>query len=124
MYNNVYTKQLKDENFFYSMITKTDLYHNKYDLETLKEHIYVLSMLDILKTQHLTAGFCVKYILNTNFHFCEEDEHITMEMVETLQPHISKREFVVAQVEAAKKRQRRERVDSVEDFQSFATRNS
>ena len=39
-----------------------DLYNNKYDMQTLKENIYAVSLWDILKTQVLTRDFCVKYI--------------------------------------------------------------
>jgi hypothetical protein len=104
-------------------ITNEDLYKNTYALSVLKENIYAVSLRDILKTQRLTADFCVKYILNPNFQITAEDESITVELVKEWQPHISKEELVVAQVDAAKKRRNKQRVDSFEDFDSFAKRH-
>jgi len=102
------------------VLTRDDLYTRVYDLETLKANIYAVSLLDILKTQKLTADFCVKYILNSDFQIVEEDEIITMELVKQLQPHILKVDFVVAQVKAAKKKLSRQRIDSF-DFSTFST---
>ena len=104
-------------------ISKDDLYKNQYDYETLKTNIYVVSLLDILKTQKLTADFCVKYILNTDFQFSEEDQHITIDLVKKLQPQISSLDFVNAQLRATNKRLRCERIDSFEDFLSYADRD-
>ena len=70
-------------------ITTDDLYKNQYNYETLKEHVYVVSLLDIVKSQKLSAEFCVKYILNENFHFLEEEQSITVDTVLTYQPHIT-----------------------------------
>ena len=105
------------------LITNEDLYKNTYELSVLKENIYAVSLLDVLKTQRLTAGFCVKYILNPNFQLTAEDEAITVDNVKEWQPHITKEELVIAQVEAAKKRRNKQRVDSFEDFESYANRN-
>jgi hypothetical protein len=95
-----------------------DLYNNKYDRKTLKDNIYAVSLIDILKTQKLTAEFCVKYILNTDFQLSNEDQKIDMEFVIETQPHISRIEFVIAQVEACKKKQLKQRVDSF-DFEEY-----
>lgn len=70
-------------------ITTDDLYKNQYNYETLKEHVYVVSLLDIVKSQKLSAEFCVKYILNENFHFLEEEQSITVDTVLTYQLHIT-----------------------------------
>ena len=49
-----------------------DLYNNKYSRDKLKEHIYAVAMIDILKTQDLDCSFCVKYILSENScKFCK-----------------------------------------------------
>jgi len=104
-------------------ITNEDLYKNTYELNVLKENIYAVSLLTMLKTQKLTADFCVKYILNPNFQLTAEDEAITVDNVKEFQPHITKEEFVIAQVEAAKKRLNKQRVDSFEDFESYANRH-
>ena len=70
-------------------ITTDDLHKNQYNYETLKEHLYVVSLLDIVKTQKLSAEFCVKYILNENFQFTKEEQSITIDTVLTYQPHIT-----------------------------------
>ena len=51
-----------------------DLQTKQYDMQTLKENIYAHNIWDILKTQVLTKEFCVKYILNKNYQFSEEEE--------------------------------------------------
>ena len=94
-----------------------DLYNNKYDMQTLKEHIYAVKLWDILKTQVLTKEFCVKYILNKNYQFSEEEEKITFQDVLRLQPHIDKRELLVGIVNYSPED------DSYEDFESFANRH-
>ncbi len=105
------------------IITTADLYTCVYDLDVLKANIYAVSLLDILKTQRLNADFCVKYILNTDFQLLEQDEQITVDMVKKLQPHISYEDLVIAQVDAAKKRLKKVRVDSFEDFETFSNRH-
>jgi len=67
-----------------------DLYNNKYDRQTLKEYIYAVKMIDILKTQTLDVTFVVRYILNNKYHFFQEDDLITPKTVLFYQPHISK----------------------------------
>lgn len=94
-----------------------DLYNNKYDMQTLKENIYAVSLWDILKTQILTKDFCVKYILNKNYQMLEEDEKITVKDVLQLQSHIDKRELLVGIVNYCSED------DSFEDFESFANRH-
>ena len=90
-----------------------DLQNKQYDLQTLKEHIYAVSLWDILKTQTLTKEFCVKYILNKNYQMLEEDEKITFKDVLQLQPHIDKRELLVCIVNYSPED------DSYEDFESY-----
>ena len=104
------------------IITNEDLYKNQYDYETLKTNIYAVSLIDILKTQILTADFCVKYILNEDFQFCEEDKLITMNMVKKCQPHITNSEFINALIIVSNKKERGQRIDSVEDFESYMNR--
>ena len=64
-----------------------DLYNNKYDRQTLKDNIYAIKLIDILKTQTLDVTFVVRYILNNKYQFSKEDEGITIEMVLKHQPH-------------------------------------
>lgn len=94
-----------------------DLYRNKYGREKLKEYIYVVPLIDILKTQDLDCSFCVRYILNDNYHFLSEEENITVDDVLKYQPHISRIQLLICL--ANYKRED----DSVEDFESFALRN-
>ena len=66
-----------------------DLYNNQYDYETLKSNIYAVSLIDILKTQKLTKEFCINFILNDTFWLTKEEENITIELVNELQPHLN-----------------------------------
>ena len=100
-----------------------ELYSNQYDYETLKANIYVVSLIDVLKTQKLTADFCVKYILNTDFQLRDEEETITISMVKTYQPHILDIDFVNAIIRATNKKLKGERIDSIEDFESYMNRH-
>jgi len=94
-----------------------DLYNNKYSRAQLKEYIFAVAMIDILKTQDLDCSFCVRYILNENYHFLSEDDNISIDDVVKYQPHISKTQllFGLANYKRAD--------DSVEDFESFALRH-
>ena len=65
-----------------------DLYNNKYDRQTLKENIYAISLIDVLKTQKIDVTFAVRYILNKKYQINEEDEMITAPFVLKYQPHI------------------------------------
>ncbi len=105
------------------MITKEDLYKNQYDYVTLKNNIYCVSLLDILKSQKLTADFCVKYILNEEFCILDEDQNITVDIVKKYQQHISDAELANAFKIANDKRLKRERIDSFEDFESYMNRH-
>jgi hypothetical protein len=105
------------------VITKDDLYRNQYDYETLKTNIYVVSLLDILKTQKLTSDFCVKYILNEDFQFSAEDQSINIETVRKYQTHISDMELVSALLRDTNKKRLGQKIDSVEDFESYMNRH-
>ena len=72
-----------------------DLYNNKYSRAQLKEYIFALAMIDILKTQDLDCSFCVRYILNENYHFLSEDDNISIDDVVKYQPHISKTQLLL-----------------------------
>lgn len=71
-----------------------NLYNNKYDRQTLKDNIYAVKLIDILKTQNLDKTFVVRYILNSKYQFYDEDTKITTDMVLFFQPHISKKELL------------------------------
>jgi hypothetical protein len=95
-----------------------DLYNNKYDRKTLKEHIYAVKLIDILKTQNLDITFIVRYILSDLYQFNEEDKNITIDTVMEFQPHINKKKLIKAIADYNSDD------DSVEDFQSYSERNS
>jgi hypothetical protein len=65
-----------------------DLINVKYDMETLKKHIYAVSLYDILKTQVISVDFALHYILNKNFQLTKEEETITIDDVFKYQPHL------------------------------------
>jgi hypothetical protein len=65
-----------------------DLYNNKYDRLTLKNNIYAVKLIDILKTQMIDISFAVRYILNKKYQL-HEDDKLTIYDVLQYQPHIS-----------------------------------
>jgi hypothetical protein len=67
-----------------------DLFNNKYDRKILKEYIYAVKLIDILKTQIIDETFAARYILNKKYQIDEEDEKITFQDVLRLQPHIKR----------------------------------
>lgn len=95
-----------------------DLYNNKYDRETLKEHIYAVELIDILKTQILDISFIVRYILNDLYQLTCEDKMVDVDMVLKFQPHIQ-REKLQAALKLYNSRD-----DSIEDFQSYSEKHS
>lgn len=94
-----------------------DLYNNKYDRNTLKEHIYAVELMDILKTQILDISFIVRYILNDLYQLTDEDKKINIDMVLSFQPHIQ-REKLQGALKLYNLRD-----DSIEDFQSYSEKN-
>jgi len=95
-----------------------DLYNNKYDRKILKENIYAVKLMDILKTQTLDITFVVRYILSDLYQIHIDDMNISIEDVIKYQPHINKRELEKALLDYNSDS------DSVEDFQTFAERES
>uniref|UniRef100_A0A6C0IEQ2 Uncharacterized protein n=1 Tax=viral metagenome TaxID=1070528 RepID=A0A6C0IEQ2_9ZZZZ len=69
-----------------------DLYNNKYDRTTLKENIYAVKLIDILKTQTIDIKFAVRYILNKKYQIHKED-NITAPLVIKYQSHIKYEEL-------------------------------
>ena len=95
-----------------------DLYNKKYDRQTLKENIYSVKLIDILKTQTLDITFIVRYILSDLYQIDDDDKKININMVAKLQPHINKNDLLTALIDYNSDD------DSVEDFQSYSERNS
>lgn len=91
-----------------------DLYNNQYDRKTLKENIYAVKLIDILKTQKLDITFIVRYILNDSYQLTDEDKSIDIKMVLGYQTHI-KREQLIS---AFKNYDSDD--DSIEDFETYS----
>ena len=73
-----------------------DLYNNKYNRQTLKNNIYAVNLIDILKTQKLDITFIVRYILNNKYKVTPEEKDITIDMVLKYQKHIVLPELIFA----------------------------
>ena len=95
-----------------------DLYNNKYDRKILKEHIYDLRLIDILKTQTLDITFIVRYILSDLYQFDDEDRSIDVDMVIKYQPHIQREKLMELLLTYNSDD------DSIEDFDTFSKRTS
>ena len=91
-----------------------DLYNNKYDRKTLKENIYDLRLIDILKTQILDITFIVRYILSDLYQFDDEDRSIDVDMVIKYPPHIQRETLMELLLNYNSDE------DSVEDFETFS----
>jgi hypothetical protein len=92
-----------------------DLYNNKYDRETLKQYIYSVKLIDILKTQTIDVTFAVRYILNQKYQL-HEDDNITAPIVIKYQPHITYQELQNEMLNYDSDD------DSVEDFETVANK--
>jgi len=93
-----------------------DLYNNKYDRQTLKDNIYAVKLLDILKTQIIDVTFAVRYILNTKYQL-DDDDNINAPTVLKYQTHITYEELQKALYEYESDD------DSVDDFETVANRD-
>jgi len=67
-----------------------NLKENKYDINTLKTHIYEINLWDILKTQIINEKFAVCYILNEKYQLTESEQKINIDDVIFHQPHLKK----------------------------------
>ena len=92
-----------------------DLYNNKYDRKTLKDNIYVVKLIDILKTQTIDVTFAVRYILNKKYQLQDEDNLIAPDVLK-YQPHISYVELQKALSDYDSDD------DSVDDFETVSTK--
>jgi hypothetical protein len=71
-----------------------DLKNNKYSMDVLREHIYAIGLIEILKTQTITEEFAVNYILNDRFQLSDDEEKITFKYVLKMQPHLRKEKLL------------------------------
>lgn len=90
-----------------------DLYNKKYERKILKENIYSVKLIDILKTQQIDTNFAVRYILNKKYQL-HKDDNITAFIVLKYQPHITYEDLQKSILEYDSDD------DSVEDFESFS----
>ena len=65
-----------------------DLHNNKYNRKTLKDNIYSVKLIDILKTQKIDVTFAVRYILNKKYQL-HDDDNLTAPDVLKYQTHIT-----------------------------------
>jgi hypothetical protein len=94
-----------------------DLYNNKYDRQVLKENIYAVKLIDILKTQKIDVTFAVRYILNEKYQIDHADTNITSNVVLKYQKHITYAELQKAIDDYDSDD------DSVDDFETISNRS-
>ncbi len=92
-----------------------DLYNNKYDRQTLKDNIYAVKLIDILKTQKVDLSFAVRYILNSKYQLTDEEREINAYTVLKYQPHIDKNDLSKAMDDYESDD------DSVDDFETCSS---
>lgn len=95
-----------------------DLYNNKYDREILKQNIYAVKLIDIVKTQTLDISFIVCYILSDLYQLTDQDKSIDVDLVLKYQPHIDKQELMKYMLEYDSDE------DSIEDFETYSKRQT
>lgn len=95
-----------------------DLYNKKYDRQTLKDNIYNVNLIDILKTQTLDVTFVVRYILNNKYQLSKEDNKITTDTVLKYQPHLTFPQLIIG-INSYD-----DDDDSVDDFETVSRRNN
>jgi len=80
------------------MLTDDDLLNNyKYSIEELEKNIKNLNKKILLVTQHLTAEFCVKYILDMDIDNGSEDSYIyDIDYIIYFQRHITESDMRIA----------------------------
>ena len=91
-----------------------DLYNKRYNRETLKQYIYSVRLIDIVKTQKLDVTFIVRYILNPKYQLHEIDEYLNIDTVLMYQKHINRQELEQEMLNYTSDD------DSVEDFESVS----
>jgi len=75
-------------------IKNIDLYKKQFKIDELKQNINNLNKKIILKTQKLTADFCIKYILDLEIDNGDENSYIFDEIyIRKKQPHITDDEW-------------------------------
>lgn len=93
-----------------------DLYNKQYSRKELKDNIYAVKLIDIVKTQNIDPTFAVRYILNKKYHL-HKDDNISIDILLKYQPHISLKDIIEEQKIYDSDD------DSIEDFSSVAERS-
>lgn len=93
-----------------------DLYNKIYSRKELKDNIYAVKLIDIVKTQKLDATFAVRYILNKKYHL-HKDDKISIEILLKYQTHISLKDIIDEQKIYDSDD------DSIDDFYTVAKRS-
>ena len=73
-----------------------DLHKQQYSEQELIDNIYFVSLIDILKTQHLSPNFCVNYILNPDYHLTSDEEKIDIVTVLNSQQHLPLTQLILS----------------------------
>lgn len=85
------------DNYCHDKITEYDLCNQKYGIDVLTKYFHSLNTKVVLKTQDLTAQFCVKYILDTPIESGNKSSGCyTKNIILRCQKHISEAEFDTA----------------------------
>ena len=62
---------------------------NQYSEKILEKHIYEIHLMELLKTQKISASFAVRFLLNEKYQLLN-DENITINDVLNYQPHLTR----------------------------------
>ena len=92
-----------------------DLFNNQYDRQILKDNIYAINFMDLLKTQTIDASFAVKYLMNKNYDLNDEYT-ITADIIIKYQPHIKMFEILNETMKYDPDN------DSVDDFETVSNK--
>ena len=92
-----------------------NLRETTYDRQTLKDNIYAIDLLELLKTQRIDVTFAVRYLLNANYDL-DDKYNITPQLIVQFQPHITL-ESILSEALRYESDD-----DSVENFESVSKR--
>jgi hypothetical protein len=82
------------DSVYNEILTDSDLCNETYSLDVLKKNINNLNKKVVLSTQHLTAQFCVKFILDTAIESGNQASGVySKQHILKMQPHITNGEF-------------------------------
>ena len=82
------------ESVYNEIISDSDLCNESYSLDVLRKNINNLNKKVVLRTQKLTAQFCIKFILDTTIESGNQESGVySKEHILIMQPHITNEEF-------------------------------